>query len=80
MVSAGRHPKNAINSAISDLPAGFVVVEIHKGHRWGVVKCVACGESVRVSSTPRVPEYEAGAISRFVHRHQVLHTTGGGER
>ena len=70
MVSAGRHPKNAINAALARLSDGFEVEEVHKGHRWGLVRCTVCGETAPVWSTPRVPEHNARLIERFVDRHQ----------
>jgi hypothetical protein len=73
LVSRGRHPKNAINSVLGALPDGFEVVEIHRGHRWGVVRRLACGGTVRISSTPRTPEDEADAIARFVRKHLRAH-------
>lgn len=71
MVTAGRHPKNPINKAIKALDnKRFEVKEIHKGHRWGVIRCLSCGEEVAVWSTPKVPENNAAVIQRFAVRHQ----------
>lgn len=70
MVSAGRHPKNAINKSLEALDKSrFVVKEIHSGHRWGMVTCRVCGDDVAVWSTPRVPEHNAAAIRRFASKH-----------
>ncbi|WOF23868.1 hypothetical protein N8K70_04070 [Microbacterium betulae] len=70
MVSKGRHPKNPIANALAALDGErFEVVEVHKGHRWGVVSCRACGATTQVWSTPRVPEHNAQAIARFAHNH-----------
>jgi len=71
MVTAGRHPKNPINKAIKALDGErFEVEAVHKGHRWGVVRCLFCGDEVSIWSTPRVPENNATAIQRFAERHQ----------
>ncbi|MCL2467105.1 MAG: hypothetical protein FWF02_03350 [Micrococcales bacterium] len=71
MISAGRHPKNAINAALAELdPDRFEVVVVHKGHRWGMVRCVGCGDVRAVYSTPRVPEDNARDIRLFASRHQ----------
>ncbi len=50
-------------------PARFAIDEIHKGHRWGVVRCLACGMTLPIYSTPRVPEDNARAIRRFADNH-----------
>lgn len=74
MVSAGRHPKNPIAEAIKALDADlFTVEEIHKSHRWGVVACTECGDTVAVWSTPKVPEHNAAAIAKFAKRHTTKH-------
>lgn len=66
MVSAGRHPKKPINKAIENLDkTRFEVEEIHRGHRWGVVRCRTCGANRAIWSTPRVPENNAKDIERF---------------
>jgi len=71
VVNDGRHPKNAINAALSGLdPAKFRVVEIHNGHTWGRVICLTCNAYESIWSTPRVPENNAKAIARFVAKHQ----------
>jgi hypothetical protein len=73
MVSAGRHPKKAINQAINSLKdSGFEIREIHNGHRWGMAVCRTCGDSVAIWSTPRVPENHAAAIHRFANKHGHL--------
>ena len=72
MVTPGRHPKNPINKAIGGLDAmRFVVLEIHRGHRWGVVRCLSCGDTLSIWSTPRVPEHNADAIVRFAAHHST---------
>ena len=71
MVSAGRHPKNPINHAIAALDESrFEVAEVHKGHRWGFVRCRTCGDEIAIWSTHRVPEHNAAAIQRFAERHK----------
>jgi len=71
VVSSGRHPKNAINAVLASLDLSkFEVIEIHKGHRWGVVCCLTCGSTQAVWSTPRVPENNAKDIRQFVNQHQ----------
>lgn len=76
MVSAGRHPKNPINSAIENLDGTqFEVDQVHHGHRWGIVRCKNCGATRAIWSTPRVPENNAKDIVRFAQQHQ--HKNGG---
>lgn len=71
MVSTGRHPKNPINQALQVLDGTrFEVVEIHKGHRWGMVVCRTCGADRAIWSTPRVPENNAKDITKFASQHQ----------
>jgi hypothetical protein len=71
MVSKGRHQKNPINRALDALdPNRFAIEPIHVGHRWGVVRCLTCDDTVSVWSTPRVPENNAADIQRFAKRHQ----------
>lgn len=48
---------------------GFIVVELHEGHRWERLVCPACGEQMPVYCTPRVPEYHALRIDKFRARH-----------
>ncbi|MBD8729342.1 hypothetical protein [Frigoribacterium sp. CFBP 13707] len=74
MVSSGRHPKKPIAAAIKALDADlFTTEEVHKGHRWGVVTCNVCGDTVSVWSTPKVPENNAAAIARFAKTHTEKH-------
>ena len=71
MVSSGRHPKNAINSALRELDTDyFEVVGIHRGHTWGAVCCRFCGAAKRIASTPRVPEDVADQITKFARAHR----------
>lgn len=71
VVGPGRHPKNPINQALKAISSSrFAVLEIHSGHRWGVVICRACGDEIAIWSTPRVPENNAAAIQRFAERHK----------
>ena len=38
MVSKGRHPKKPIADALADVARdGLDVLEVHRGHRWGVL-------------------------------------------
>lgn len=70
MVSRGRHPKKAINTALSELDLEhFEVEEVHRGHRWGIVRHKASGDTIAIWSTPRVPEDNADAIRRFARGH-----------
>lgn len=69
MVSAGRHPKNPINAVIGELPQGIEMVPVHKGHRWGMLECVACGATEAIWSTPRDADNHARRLIKFVARH-----------
>jgi hypothetical protein len=74
MVSKGRHPKKPIATAIKALDTDlFTTEEVHNGHRWGVVTCNVCGDTVAVWSTPRVPEHNASAIAKFAKAHTEMH-------
>jgi hypothetical protein len=75
MVSVGRHPKNAINAVIGDLPHNIEVVPIHKGHRWGVLECATCDATEAIWSTPRDADNHARRLVRFVAKH--LHDEEG---
>jgi len=73
MVSGGRHPKKPIADALKSVARdGLMVVEIHRGHRWGMLRCTVCGADLALHSTPRVPEDTARRVARFdvKHRHQ----------
>jgi hypothetical protein len=73
MVSGGRHPKKPIAGALRAVARdGLEVVEIHRGHRWGVLVCTVCGADLTLNSTPRVPEDTARRVARFdlKHRHE----------
>ena len=70
MVSAGRHAKKEIAEAIRRAEdVGLVVREIHKGHRWGEVRCEPCSAQRAVYSTPRDPGTHAKQIDRFTAQH-----------
>ena len=74
MVSNGRHPKQPIAAAIKALDADlFTTEEIHKSHRWGVVRCNDCGDEVSVWSSPKVPEDNAAKIAKFAKKHTNDH-------
>ncbi len=73
MVSGGRHPKKPIAAALKAVTRdGLEVVEVHRGHRWGVLVCTVCGDRLALHSTPRVPEDTARRVGRFeiTHRHR----------
>jgi hypothetical protein len=70
MVSSGRHPKNAVAQALETAKAaGFHVIEVHKGHRWGKVVCPNCGDDQGVWSSPKDEDNHAKQIARFVAKH-----------
>lgn len=73
MVSKGRHPKKSIADALDRVGPGFEVEEIHKGHRWGVLRCTRCDATVQLWSSPKVPEDNADRIRKFVTRHNKQH-------
>lgn len=81
MVSAGRHPKKEIAEALRRAEsAGLVVVEIHRGHRWGEVRCEPCQAKRAVFSTPRDAATHAKQIDRFAAQHShpgPIPATGG---
>ncbi len=73
MVSGGRRPKKPIAAALKAVVRNELeVVEVHRGHRWGLLVCTVCGDKLALHSTPRVPEDTARRIARFeiTHRHQ----------
>lgn len=71
MVSEGRHPKKPIAAALAAVARdGLEVQEIHRGHRWGVLRCTACGDFLALPCTPRVPEDAARLVRRFDARHR----------
>jgi len=59
MVSGGRHPKKPIADALKSVARdGLMVVEIHRGHRWGMLRCTVCGAIWRCTphlGFPRTP-------------------------
>jgi hypothetical protein len=74
MVSPGRHPRNPVARALDAAKdAGFEVIEIHKGHRWGKVACPTCGEDQGIWSSPKDDDNHAKQITRFVTRHRNHH-------
>jgi hypothetical protein len=74
MVSKHRHPKQPIAKAIKALDGDlFDVDELHKGHRWGVVTCTECGDTMNIFSTPKVPEDNASDIAKFAKTHIEKH-------
>ena len=75
MVSAGRHPKNAINAVLGELPHNIELVPIRRGHRWGVLKRATCDAIEAIWSTPRSADNHARSLHRFVAKH--LHDEEG---
>jgi hypothetical protein len=70
VVSHGRHQKKEVADALKRAAdAGLEVVEIHKGHRWGDVRCARCSAARSVSSTPRNAGIHAKQIDRFTVSH-----------
>jgi len=77
MVSKGRHQKKEIADALSRLDANLFAVEpVHRGHRWGQVVCLVCGEDFTVWSTPTRPHDDAQRIDAFAAHHTALHERG----
>jgi len=71
MVTAGRHPKKEVAEALNRAKnAGLAVDEIHRGHRWGELRCPGCGDSQGIWSTPRDPGTHAKQIDRFAAGHR----------
>jgi hypothetical protein len=56
--------------------AGLAVEEIHRGHRWGMVRCGPCKAHIAVYGTPRDPAIHAEQIDRFIRRHVHPPPTG----
>lgn len=76
VVSSGRHPKKPIADALAAVTCDNLRVDqIHKGHRWGVLVCVICGDDLSIWGTPRVPEDVAKRIVRFAQAHVHQETT-----
>ncbi|GAB3802837.1 hypothetical protein GCM10027605_23480 [Micromonospora zhanjiangensis] len=70
MVSSGRHQNKDIAAALRRAElGGLVVTEVHKGHRWGEIRCRRCPATQSVWSTPRVPATHAKQIDRFTRNH-----------
>ena len=70
MVSAGRHPKAPVAVALRALGDGFEVTEVHRGHRWGEVRCVVCQARFAVWATPRDADVHGQQVRRFGRRHE----------
>jgi hypothetical protein len=85
MVTGGRHPKKEVAEALKRAEdAGLVVREIHRGHRWGEVRCEPCEAKRAVYSTPRSPGTHAKQLDRFTAQHHHSNAAqpppeGGGE-
>lgn len=72
-----RHPKKDVEAAVRVAEsAGWSVVEIHRGHRWGVLNCPSGADTVTVFSTPRDPATLGKRIREQVTR--CPHGTGLG--
>jgi len=64
-----RHPKKDIEAALRFAEAaGWIVEEIHRGHRWGIVRCPTGADVVAVWSTPRDPATLGKRIRQQVER------------
>ncbi|MGH3565855.1 MAG: hypothetical protein ACRDRH_07435 [Pseudonocardia sp.] len=73
MTNEGRHPKKQIAEALAtDARNGLEVQEIHREHRWGVLRCTVCGDHLALYSTPRVPENTAKRIHNFANAAEHL--------
>jgi hypothetical protein len=71
--SRRRHPKKDLEYALAVAEAaGWAVEEIHRGHRWGVVRCPSGEHQVAIWSTPRDPATVGKrlreAVARCPHR------------
>jgi hypothetical protein len=70
MPSGRRHQKKEVADVLSDAErAGLTVVELHRSHRWGEVRCEPCESTRDVWSTPRNPGVHAKQLKRFIERH-----------
>ncbi len=71
MISRGRHQKAEIAKALKAVTQrdGLEVEEIHRGHRWGVLRCLACRAELDIYSTPPKPEVSAKLIRKFDLNH-----------
>lgn len=64
-----RHPKKDIETALQVAEAaGWMVTEIHRGHRWGIVGCAAGEHVVAIWSTPRDPATLGRRIRQQIER------------
>jgi hypothetical protein len=70
MVSRGRHPKSEVAAVLANAKdRGLLVVEVHRGHRWGYLRCWRCGKRLGVWGTPQSPGTHARDLKRFVEAH-----------
>jgi hypothetical protein len=73
MVTSGRHPKKEVADALNrSKNAGLAIIEIGKGHRWGELRCPACGSTRGIWFSPRNPATHAKQIDRFTATHQNI--------
>lgn len=77
VVSRGRHQKPQVAKApkapkaLKDIaPDGLEVEEVHKGHRWGVLRCTVWRTELDIWSTPTDPDVTGKLIRRFDARHR----------
>jgi hypothetical protein len=73
MVQNG-HPKKDVQYTLKYArDNGFVIEEIHKGYRWGQIRCPVCGPIRPIASTPRSPSGHAKDLRRRVDRCLAQH-------
>ncbi len=69
------HPKKEIEAALRVAEArGWIVEEIHRGHRWGILSCPTREHLMVIWSTPRSP----GTLGKRI-REQVSRCRHGQE-
>jgi len=60
-----RHLKKDVEAALRYAEAaGWSVIEVHRAHRWGQLRCPAGTHQLAVPSTPRKPDYRRPANPR----------------
>jgi len=72
-MARSRHPKKDVENALHDAEsAGWTVAPTQSGHRWGVMRCGAAGDTsecrASIWSTPRNPGDHAKQLRRFIAR------------
>ena len=67
-----KHPKQGVKSAlVAAEKAGWTVMPVSSGHRWGVMRCGTDSYSeyqMSIWTTPRSINPHAGQIRRFIGR------------